>query len=60
LSALERLDDQARLVERRASGPAVETIIEDELAQSHSWGGRSVLGWEEAPASSGERSRNSA
>ena len=60
LSALERLDDQARLVERRASGPAVETIIADELAQSHSWGGRSVLGWEEAPPSSGERSRNSA
>src|SRR5580658_5452448 len=60
LSALERLDDQARLVERRAAGPAVEAIIADELAQSHSWGGRSVFGWEEAPPSSGKRSRNSA
>jgi hypothetical protein len=49
LSALKRLDDQARLVERRATGPAVETIIDDELARSHAYGGRSVFGWEEAP-----------
>jgi uncharacterized protein len=50
LSALERLDGQARLVERRATGPAVETIIADELAQSHSYGGRSVFGWEQPPS----------
>jgi hypothetical protein len=60
LSALERLDDQARLVERRATGAAVETIIADELAQSHAYGGRSVFGWEAAPCTSGARSRNSA
>jgi uncharacterized protein len=49
LAALERLDDQARLVERRADGPAMEAIIADELARSHAFGGRSVLGWEPAP-----------
>ncbi|HLH89849.1 MAG TPA: DUF763 domain-containing protein [Xanthobacteraceae bacterium] len=51
LSALKRLDDQARLVERRASGPAVETIIAGELARSHAYGGRSVFGWEAPPPS---------
>jgi len=55
LSALKRLDDQARLVERRATGPAVETIIADELAQSHAYGGRSVFGREEAPPNPIER-----
>jgi uncharacterized protein len=50
LSALERLDDQARRLERRASGPAVETIIADELAHSHAYGGRSVFGWEAPPS----------
>ena len=58
LSALARLDDQARLVERRASGPAVETIIADELEQSHSYGGRSVFGWEAAPLSRQSRTRH--
>jgi hypothetical protein len=46
LAALQRLDEQARLVEHRASGPVLDTIIATELAQSHSYGGRSVFGWE--------------
>jgi hypothetical protein len=55
LAALKRLDDQARLVEHRADGPAMETIVADEFARSHSYGGRSVLGWEPAPSGRGER-----
>src|SRR4051794_2788527 len=45
LGALKRLDDQARRLERHAAGPAVEELIEDERALSHSYGGRSVFGW---------------
>lgn len=48
LAALKRLDDQARTVERR-SGPSVETVIAEERARSHSYGGRSVFGWEKPP-----------
>jgi len=34
----------------------METIVADELARSHAYGGRSVFGWEPAPSSgSGER-----
>jgi hypothetical protein len=46
LGALRRLDDQARRLERHARGPAVETLIAQELARSASYGGRSVFGWE--------------
>lgn len=53
LSALKRLDDQARMLERRVSGPSVEALIADERFQSHALGGRSVFGWEEPPAKSG-------
>ena len=49
LGALERLDDQARRLERRASGDSVAAIIAEERAQSHAYGGRSVFGWEEPP-----------
>jgi hypothetical protein len=52
LGALERLDHQARRIERRASGAPVETIIAEERALSHAYGGRSVFGWEPPPASS--------
>lgn len=47
LSALKRLDDQARMLERRVSGPSVEALIAEERFQSHALGGRSVFGWEE-------------
>jgi hypothetical protein len=49
LQALKRLDDQARRLERHASGPSVEAFIAEERRQSHHYGGRSVFGWEPAP-----------
>ncbi len=51
LGALKRLDDQARKLERDAEGPAVETLIAEELQNSRSYGGRSVFGWEPEPQS---------
>jgi len=47
--ALKRLDDQARQIERRATGASVDAIIAQERALSHAYGGRSVFGWEEPP-----------
>jgi hypothetical protein len=49
LAALKRLDDEARRVERRAATPPVPDVIAEERRHSHSYGGRSVLGWEPAP-----------
>jgi len=46
LAALRRLDAQARRLERYAGGPALEQYLADERSQSHSYGGRSVFGWE--------------
>jgi len=51
LDALRRLDDQARELERHATGPALDDLIADERQRSHSYGGRSVFGWEQPPAS---------
>jgi uncharacterized protein len=48
LAAIRRLDDQARRLERHASGPSVEALFADERTHSHQYGGRSVFG-EEAP-----------
>jgi hypothetical protein len=49
LAALRRLDEEARRVERRAvTNPLADTIAE-ERRLSHSFGGRSVFGWEPAP-----------
>jgi hypothetical protein len=60
LAALKRLDDQARRLERHASGPSVEQLIAEERRQSHSYGGRSVFGWEPPPAAEAEVARRSA
>jgi uncharacterized protein len=49
LGAIERLDSQARLLERNATGPALPDLLADERAQSHALGGRSVFGWEPPP-----------
>jgi uncharacterized protein len=49
LGALKRLDDQARRLERVASGPGVEDFIAEERRASHAYGGRSVYGWEKPP-----------
>ncbi len=51
LGALKRLDEQARKLERHARGPSVEKLIAEECGLSHSYGGRSVLGWEPPPTS---------
>jgi len=51
LGALTRLDEQARLLERCASGPPVEELIAGEREQSRNYGGRTVFGWAEASAS---------
>jgi hypothetical protein len=49
LAAIRRLDEQARRLERHASGPSVQALIDGEFQQSHRYGGRSVFGWEPAP-----------
>jgi hypothetical protein len=46
LDALRRLDQQARRLERDATGPALEAFIEQERQASPSYGGRSVFGRE--------------
>jgi uncharacterized protein len=50
MQALQRLDDQARRLERSAQGPSLEAFIAGERAASPELGGRSVFGWETALA----------
>jgi uncharacterized protein len=49
LAAIKRLDDQARRIEHREAGPSVDCTIAEERRLSHSYGGRSVFGWESPP-----------
>lgn len=49
LAALKRLDDQARWLEGRASGPRFDDVIARERGRSTLFEGRSVFGWEAAP-----------
>jgi hypothetical protein len=53
--ALQRLDEQSRKLERHANDPIVANVIAEELDRSHSYGGRSVFGWEPPPADSFDR-----
>ncbi|WP_456772326.1 DUF763 domain-containing protein [Bradyrhizobium sp. USDA 4369] len=46
MSALKRLDDQARRLERTASGPSLDAFIATERTASPDLDGRSVFGWE--------------
>jgi len=46
MDALKRLDNQARLLERTAQGPSVESFIAGERLASPDLDGRSVFGWE--------------
>jgi uncharacterized protein len=46
LAAIKRLDEQARRLERHASGPSVAALFADERARSQKYGGRSVFGVE--------------
>ncbi len=47
LAALQRLDIQARQLERYATGPDLKDIVAGEFRASAAFGGRSVFGWEE-------------
>lgn len=49
LGALQRLDGQARRLERYVTGPSLKEIVAGEFDQSHQLGGRSVFGWEPPP-----------
>jgi len=55
LDALQRLDDQARRLERLAKGPSVEMLIAQERERSYLYGGRSVFGDEPPPKGAIER-----
>jgi hypothetical protein len=46
LAAIQRLDAQARRLERDVEGPSFAGYIAEERARSHDYGGRSVFGWE--------------
>jgi hypothetical protein len=46
VQALKRLDDQARRLERTATGPSFDAFVENERAASPTLDGRSVFGWE--------------
>jgi hypothetical protein len=50
MDALRRLDEQARRLERHVSGPSPEALMMEERRRPHSYGGRSIFGWEEPPA----------
>jgi hypothetical protein len=50
MSALRRLDAQARLLERTAAGPSLPELIAHERERAHTLGGRSVWGIEPSPA----------
>jgi hypothetical protein len=52
LGAIKRLDEQARSLERYASGPPIEELIAQERTQSRQYRGRSVFGWARTPVSS--------
>jgi len=51
LGALKRLDDQARKLERTATGPSLGAFIATERTASPALDGRSVFGWERDVAS---------
>ena len=57
LQALTRLDNQARDLERTASGPSFESFIVAERGNSASFGGRSVFGWEQQRGPTAARQR---
>src|SRR4051812_12214623 len=54
LSALTRLDEQARRLERHATGPTVPELIAEEEQRSHEFGGRSGFGWAPGGSAGGD------
>jgi uncharacterized protein len=53
IGAIRRLDEQARRLERHATGPSLDAFMAEERARSHDYGGRSVFGWEPPAMESG-------
>ncbi len=53
LAAIRRLDDQARAMERYASGPTVDDFIAEERRRSHAYGGMTVSGPALPPSAGG-------
>jgi hypothetical protein len=53
LFAIRRLDGEARKLEAAATGPSFEAFVGEERRRSNEYGGRSVFGWEPAPAEDG-------
>jgi uncharacterized protein len=51
LTAIKRLDEQARRLEHACSGQSVGALVAEERRRSHSYGGRSVFGKELPPQS---------
>ena len=51
LAAIRRLDEQARRLERHATGPSLEAHLAEERTRSHEYGGMSIFGPEPAPTS---------
>src|SRR3712207_4385483 len=49
LCAIRRLDEQARRLERHASGPSLSQFLQEERRRSHEYGGRSIFGDEPPP-----------
>jgi hypothetical protein len=60
LQAIRRLDAQARRLEATARGPSVEAYVAEERRRSHEYGGRSIFGWEPAPAAEEGEARRQA
>ena len=58
LAAIRRLDDRARAIEHCSNGQPFDALIAEEFRRSHSYGGRSVFGWE-PPEQPTEIKRNS-
>jgi hypothetical protein len=46
LGALQRLDAQARALDRDVANTSLDALIAQERQDSHAYGGRSVFGWE--------------
>jgi hypothetical protein len=44
LAAIQRLDTQARALERLATGPDFESVLDQERVSSSAYGGRTVFG----------------
>ncbi|MFO1058519.1 MAG: DUF763 domain-containing protein [Dongiaceae bacterium] len=57
LDAIRRLDRQARLLERTATGPSLDALTAAEFRDSHDHGGRSVFGWEPPPTTAAPAER---